>query len=76
MWIKPPGQKLEIAGRRLDGEAAPLGVQRNDSYLSKGFEPNRLVFPAPGCWEVTGTAGDHELVFVVEVEARREGEQR
>jgi len=69
MWIKPPGQKLEITGRRLDGEAPPLELDRNDSYVSKGFEPNRLFFPVPGCWEVAATAGGQELVFVVEVKA-------
>ena len=69
MWIKPPGQRLEITGRRLDGETAPLKVESNASYLTKGFEPNRLFFPVPGCWEVTATSGEEELVFVVEVYA-------
>ena len=69
MWIKPPGLKVAITGRRLDGEAPPLEVERNSSYLRKGFEPNRLFFPVPGCWEVTATSGEEELVFVVEVQS-------
>jgi hypothetical protein len=73
MWIKPPGLKMEITGRRLDGEAPPLEVGRNSAYLSKGFEPNRLYFPVPGCWEVTATSGEEELVFVVEVKAPWQG---
>ncbi len=73
MWIKPPGQKLKIAGRRIDGESSPLEVEKNDSYVSKGFEPNRLFFPEDGCWEVTAKAGKEELVFVVEVKSAREG---
>lgn len=57
MWIKPTALELKITGHRLDGEAAPFKVLRNDSYLGNGFEPNRLIFPEPGCWEVTATAG-------------------
>lgn len=67
MWIKPPGLKVEITGRRLDGEAPPLKVESSGAYLGKGFEPARLYFPVPGCWEVTATSGEEDLVFVVEV---------
>lgn len=73
MWIKPPGEKLEIAGRRIDGESSALEVEKIDSYVSKGFEPNRLFFPEAGCWEVTAKAGKEELVLVVEVKYPREG---
>lgn len=76
MWIKPPGMRLEVTGHRLDGEATPLRVERNEAYLNKGFEPNRLYFETPGCWEITATAGDGELVFVVEVAAPRETPRR
>ncbi len=69
MWIKPPGLELEITGRRLDGDAPPFRVEPNASYLNKGFEPNRLYFPTPGCWEITAVSGERELVFVVEVAA-------
>ena len=76
MWIKPPGLKIRITGRRLDGDTPPLEVERKAAYLSKGFEPNRLYFPVPGCWEVTATSGKEELVFVVEVKSPREGSQK
>jgi hypothetical protein len=69
LWIKPRGAKIEITGKRLDGESEPLKVESTGAYLEKGFEPNRLYFPVPGCWEVTATAGEEELVFVVEVKA-------
>jgi hypothetical protein len=76
MWIKPPGQELQITGRRLDGQAPPLEVESTRSYVSRGFEPKRLYFPVPGCWEVTATAGEQELVFVAEVKAPQgEGER-
>ncbi|HEY7818140.1 MAG TPA: hypothetical protein VIG29_07980 [Vicinamibacteria bacterium] len=70
LWIKPRGVKVEILGRRLDGDAPPLKVDgAPSSYLQKGFEPNRLFFSEPGCWEITATAGKEELSFVVEVQA-------
>ena len=67
LWIKPRGAKIEIQGRRLDGDALSLKVERNSSYQEKGFEPNRLFFPEPGCWEITATSGKEELTFIVEV---------
>ena len=69
MWIKPPGLEMEISGRRLDGDAPPFRVEPNASYLNKGFEPIRLYFPTPGCWEISAVSGERELVFVVEVAA-------
>lgn len=72
MWIKPSGFELLITGRRLDGDARPLRVDRNRSFLDKGFEPIRLYFEESGCWEVTATSGKSELVFVVEIETRNE----
>ena len=73
LWIKPRGLKIEIIGRRLDGDAPPLkvDVRASSAYLQKGFEPNRLFFSEPGCWEITTTSGKEELTFVVEVQAGR-----
>lgn len=73
MWIKPPGLELEITGRRLDGDALPLRVERNTTYLNRGFEPNRLYFETAGCWEVAAESGDNERLFVVEVKPLRAG---
>jgi len=69
LWIKPPGQKIEVTGRRIDGEARPFKVRSRAAYLEQGFEPGRLYFSAPGCWEVTATSGGKEWSFVVEVQA-------
>jgi hypothetical protein len=40
---------------------------------SRSRQPNYLVFPAPGCWEITGRVADASLTFVALVEKIREG---
>jgi hypothetical protein len=40
----------------------------NPGYGNKGFQPIYLVFPTPGCWEITGRLGAQSLTFVVQVE--------
>lgn len=40
----------------------------NRGYGNKGFRPTYLVFPTPGCWEITGRLGERSLSFVVYVE--------
>jgi hypothetical protein len=57
---------LRIEGHRLDRRAPPLRAGIAADY-PPGFQPSGLVFPTPGCWEVTGRAGDSELTFVVRV---------
>ena len=61
-----PGQ-LQVGGRRLDGDAAPARAYLTD-YGDEGFQPTYLVFPTPGCWEITGGVGDARLSFIVFVE--------
>jgi hypothetical protein len=39
----------------------------NSGYGNLGFQPMYLVFPSPGCWQITGRIGDRSLTFVVEV---------
>lgn len=34
-------------------------------YGEHGFQATYLVFPTPGCWEITGGVGDARLTFVV-----------
>jgi hypothetical protein len=62
---------LQVGGRRLDGDAPPARAYIYD-YVhdagSVGFQPIYLVFPAPGCWEITGSVADQRLSFVVYVE--------
>lgn len=66
IWIRPAGTELVVSGQRLDAEAEPLRVDQPCCYPT-GFQVNGLDFPSAGCWEVTATAGEHELRFVIEV---------
>jgi hypothetical protein len=62
-WRKVPG-RLVIEGRRLDGSAPPLRARIPNGYGENGFQATALIFPTPGCWEVTGQVGDASLTFV------------
>lgn len=66
-WFRPAGETLSITGRRLDAPAEPLKVEVPCCYPTR-FQPSGLFFPSPGCWEVTGRAGDEMLKFVLQVE--------
>ena len=61
-----PGQ-LTIDGRRLDGAASPLRAEVPPGYGDRGFQATYIIFPTPGCWEVTGRVGDASLTFVTRV---------
>jgi hypothetical protein len=67
-WSGHPkaADRLRISGRSLDGVA---GRVRGDypRPVSQGLYPGRLVFPAEGCWRVTGRTGPAKLTFVVAV---------
>lgn len=65
-WIKPSGSALTVVGRRLDGSAPALRVSMPAVYAS-GFQASALMFPTPGCWEVTAKAGMHTLTFVTRI---------
>jgi hypothetical protein len=58
-----PG-RLFVGGRRLDGPAGPARAYIYD-YPESGGQPFYLVFPTPGCWEITGGVGEDSLTFVV-----------
>jgi hypothetical protein len=64
--------KLQVGGRRLDGEAGPARAYIYD-YGDEGIQPIYLVFPTPGCWEITAGLGDARLTFVVLVEKIGDG---
>jgi hypothetical protein len=71
-WFRPARTKLEVTGRRLDGDAAPLVVETSpsgDEYRHM-FQPSIMIFPTPGCWEVTAKAGGSTARFVVKVEPK------
>ncbi|HEX9833527.1 MAG TPA: hypothetical protein VGA66_10665 [Mycobacterium sp.] len=62
-WRLRPGQ-LTFEGRRLDAAAPPLRASVPGGYGPSDFQPTALIFPTPGCWEVTGRLGDDSLTFV------------
>ena len=65
-WFRPAGADLLISGKRIDAEAPPLEAHAPCCYPTR-FQAAGLVFPTEGCWEITATAEDRELVFVVNV---------
>ena len=68
-WTRGASGKLTITGRRLDGPASPLRSFVPDGYGDAGFQATDLIFPAAGCWEVTGRVSGASLTFVVHVVA-------
>jgi len=66
-WWRLARGKLTIQGRRLDGPSPPLRARIPDGYGDIGFQATALIFPTPGCWEVTGRVGDKTLTFVTQV---------
>jgi len=66
-WTRGVRGILAITGRRLDGPASPLRSWIVDGYGDAGFQATDLIFPTPGCWEVTGRVDDASLTFVVHV---------
>jgi hypothetical protein len=65
-WRAIPG-KLTITARRLDGPSAGFHGEVPDGYGRFGFVPSDLVWPKPGCWQVTGTIAGRSLTFVTRV---------
>lgn len=72
-WWRLRGGDLSISGRRLDGDAPPLGSIIPAGYEGGGFQATGLTFPTPGCWEVTGSASG-TLTFVVYVRSPADAE--
>jgi hypothetical protein len=60
--------RLAIGGKRLDDDAPPARAYLNDGYGRSGFQSAYLVFPTPGCWEITAGVSGNSLTFVVLVE--------
>jgi hypothetical protein len=63
-WFRPEGADLAITGQRLDAEAPPLEAHVPCCYPTR-FQATGLTFPSEGCWEITATAADRALSFVV-----------
>lgn len=66
-WFRPAGAELVITGRRLDGEEPPFKGEALSGYPTR-FQASALPFPAGGCWEITATAAESTLSFVVWLE--------
>jgi hypothetical protein len=57
-WTRGVPGQLNVSGRRLDGVAPPLTIEVNDGHGDVGFQASYLIFPTPGCWEVTARVGE------------------
>ena len=66
-WRRGASGQLMIDGRRLDATAPPLRAEVPTGYGDHGFQATYVIFPTPGCWEVTGRAGDASVTFVTRV---------
>jgi hypothetical protein len=66
IWLRPAQTDLVLSGQRLDGESLPMEASIPCCY-NTGFQVTGLYFPTGGCWEVTATAGESQLQFVVEI---------
>jgi len=62
--------RLIIEGRSLHRPGLRLSAEVPDGYGMTGFQAAALVFPEPGCWEVTARAGGATIRFVTRVVSR------
>ena len=58
---------LKVTGRRLDGDASPLMLDKvtNALFVPHAAMLTGVIVPAPGCWEITGDYKGQKLSFVV-----------
>ncbi len=75
-WWRLRRDRLTLDGRRLDGPAPPMRARIPAGYGDIGFQSTALIFPTPGCWEVTGRVADGSLTFITLVEKIGEGPAR
>jgi hypothetical protein len=71
-WERKKKGHLQVSGRRIDASAPPARAYIYD-YGDIGFQPIYLVFPTPGCWEITDEVSGGRLTFVTLVEKIAEG---
>ena len=75
-WQRGVRGVLTIDGRRLDAAAAPLRARIPAGYGDIGFQATGLIFPTPGCWEVSGHIGNASITFTTRVVKIGEGPAR
>lgn len=66
-WIPFVPGDLTVTGHRLDEAAPPLRSEHDGLATTQDgqqFFPTYLIFPTPGCWQVTGRVGAASLTFV------------
>lgn len=68
-WWRAIAGTLTITARRLDGPSAGFHAEVPGGYGRIGFAPSDLIWPAPGCWQVTGTVAGRSLTFITLVQA-------
>jgi len=66
-WRRGVSGQLTIEGRRIDALAPPLRSEVSNGYGASGFQATYVIFPTPGCWEVTGRVGDATVTFITRV---------
>jgi hypothetical protein len=66
-WQRAVRGPLSISGRRLDASAQELRSEVSNGRGDPGFVATYLIFPTPGCWEVTGRVAEVSLTFVTKV---------
>ena len=71
-WWRGVKGQVSVRGRSLDGKPGAVKAATLP-YGETGFQPSALVFPGPGCWEVTGEVAQSSISFVVAVEKVAEG---
>jgi len=71
LWLLAVDGPLALSGRRLDGTAPPLRSDFSPTAPGTGFQPSYVIFPTPGCWEVTARANGSELTFVTRQSSTR-----
>jgi hypothetical protein len=68
-WWRDVAGTLAVTARRLDGPSTGFRSEVPGGYGPTGFVPSDLIWPAPGCWQVTGTVAGRSLTFVTWVRA-------
>jgi hypothetical protein len=68
---------LKVTGRRLDGDAPPLVVDKvtNALFVPRAVMLTGVIVPTPGCWEITGAYKGQQLNFVVWVYSVKPGDK-
>lgn len=62
--------ELTIEGRSLHTSGLTVSAEIPEGYGDTGVQATALVFPGPGCFEVTARAGGSSLTFITKVERR------